>query len=246
VGRADRASGWLQDRLPTRLQGRVALGARELVLLVLVAAVGLAVAAVVVLRSGSGRDPVTLAGDDSGSPGALLSIAPTGAGPATSVAAGSPAPGSAGTGATAATGGSVTVDVSGRVRRPGVVTLPAGSRVIDALRRAGGPRGRVDLTSLNLARVLADGEQIVVGRPTVGVAASAAGTPGAPPGGPLVNINTAGPTELEELPGVGPVTAQKILAWRSAHGTFSSVDELLEVDGIGEKTLADMAPYVTL
>jgi competence protein ComEA len=159
-------------------------------------------------------------------------VAPTGSGTPLAVASGSAA--------------AVTVDVAGRVRRPGVVTLPAGSRVIDALRRAGGPRGHVDLTGLNLARVLTDGEQILVGRAAVGVAASAAGTPGASPGGPLVNLNTATQDQLEQLPGVGPVTAQKILAWRAAHGAFSSVDELLEVDGIGETTLADLAPYVTL
>jgi len=141
----------------------------------------------------------------------------------------------------------VTVDVAGRVRRPGVISLPAGSRVIDALHRAGGPRGHVDLTPLNLARVLTDGEQILVGRNALpGLAASAAAEPGQPPGGPLVDINTATEDQLEQLPGVGPVTAQKILTWRGAHGRFSSVDELLEVDGIGDKTLADLAPYVTL
>jgi competence protein ComEA len=242
VAPAARATGWLEDRLPTTLRGRVQLGARELAVLAVVAAVGLVVAAVVVLRSGAGREPVSApttplastsaTAPTTGAPGALVPVAPTGSGTPLAVASGSAA--------------AVTVDVAGRVRRPGVVTLPAGSRVIDALRRAGGPRGHVDLTGLNLARVLTDGEQILVGRAAVGVAASAAGTPGASPGGPLVNLNTATQDQLEQLPGVGPVTAQKILAWRAAHGAFSSVDELLEVDGIGEKTLADLAPYVTL
>jgi competence protein ComEA len=144
----------------------------------------------------------------------------------------------------------VTVDVAGKVRRPGVATLPAGSRVVDALRRAGGARGGVDLSGLNLARVLVDGEQILVGRRTAAAApgglAASASTAAPPATGTLVNLNTATAEELDTLPGVGPVTAQKILQWRAAHGAFSAVDELLEVDGIGEKTLADLAPLVTL
>jgi competence protein ComEA len=139
------------------------------------------------------------------------------------------------------------VDVAGKVRRPGVATLPAGSRVVDAIRRAGGARPGVDLTSLNLARVLTDGEQILVGvAPAPGVAASASSRPGAGSGDALVDLNTATLEQLDTLPGVGPVTAQKILEWRTAHGSFSAIDELLEVDGIGEKTLADMAPHLTL
>ena len=108
-------------------------------------------------------------------------------------------------------GNTVTVDVAGKVRRPGVRTLPAGSRVVDALERAGGPRGRVDLTGLNLARVLVDGEQILVGKPAApgGIAAGVASN--APPSaGSLVNLNTATGEQLETLPGVGPVTAEKI------------------------------------
>ena len=113
--------------------------------------------------------------------------------------------------------------------------------------RRAGPRSGVDLSSLNLARVLVDGEQILVGRgaPGGGIAAGTSTTAPDPVGG-LVNLNTADGIQLDTLPGVGPVTAQKILDWRAAHGAFSSVDELLEVDGIGEKTLADLAPHVTL
>jgi competence protein ComEA len=139
----------------------------------------------------------------------------------------------------------VVVDVAGKVRRPGIVRLPAGSRVQDAIRRAGGPRPGVTLTSLNLARQLVDGEQVLVGQPVVpGVAPNAVA--GSPAAGALVNLNAAGLSELDTLPGVGPVTAQKILDWRTEHGSFTSVDELLEVDGIGDKTLADIAPHVTL
>jgi competence protein ComEA len=82
--------------------------------------------------------------------------------------------------------------------------------------------------------------------PAPGVAASASSQPGASIDGALVNLNSATLEQLDSLPGVGPVTAQKILDWRSTHGAFTSIDELLEVDGIGEKTLADMAPHLTL
>lgn len=166
----------------------------------------------------------------------------------------SPAAGAAAGSTASPTAGTVTVDVAGKVRRPGVATLPAGSRVVDALEKAGGPRGRVDVTGLNLARVLVDGEQILVGRAAQaatgvqpgGLAASASTAAPDVTSGALVNINTATSGQLDTLPGVGPVTAQKILDWRAANGAFSSVDELLEVDGIGEKTLADIAPRVTL
>ena len=137
------------------------------------------------------------------------------------------------------------VDVAGKVRRPGIAVLPPGSRVVDALEAAGGARRGVDLTGLNLARLVVDGEQILVGvAPAPGVAGSL-GTP-PPEGASLVNLNTADQAALETLPGVGPVTAEAILAWRTDNGGFTSVDELLEVDGIGEATLEDLAPLVTL
>lgn len=233
-----RASAWLQERLPATLQGRVSLGSSHLAVLALVAALGLAVTAFLVLRSrpeGAVVPPPRSAGalvTPSAVPGAP-SGAPSGTGTAGATPAATPA-------------GTVVVDVAGKVRRPGVVTLPAGSRVVDALRRAGGARDRVDLTSLNLARVLTDGEQVLVGiQPPPGVAPAAAGASRAG-GGPLVNLNTATVVELEALPGVGPVTAGKIARWRDEHGGFTAVDDLLEVDGIGEKTLADLAPHVTL
>ena len=137
------------------------------------------------------------------------------------------------------------VDVAGKVRRPGIAVLPAGSRVVDALDAAGGARRGVDLTGLNLARLVVDGEQILVGvAPAPGVAGDLGTAP--PEGASLVNLNTADQTVLETLPGVGPVTAEAILAWRTDNGGFTSVDELLEVDGIGEATLDDLAPLVTL
>jgi competence protein ComEA len=220
---------WLWDRLPASLVGRVSLGVGHVAVLAVVAAVALAVTAFLVVRAKPTVRPVPQAHT---SPASGPSATP--AGPASPPASG------------ATPSGSVVVDVAGKVRRPGVATLPAGSRVVDAIRRAGGARPGVDLTSLNLARVLTDGEQILVGEPAAGgVAASASSQPGAA-ADTLVNLNTATLDQLDTLPGVGPVTAQKILDWRTSHGSFTAIDELLEVDGIGEKTLADMAPHLTL
>lgn len=176
-------------------------------------------------------------------------VARTSGGVPVAASSGGPSPAVASGGVATATK-VVVVDVSGKVRHPGIATLPAGARVVDALRRAGGARAGVDLSALNLARVLVDGEQILVGvAPPAGAAAPAgsAGRSGsAPPTGVLVNLNTATATDLEGLPGVGPVTAQKVIAWRTAHGSFTAIDELLEVPGIGPKTLAEIAPGVTL
>jgi len=141
----------------------------------------------------------------------------------------------------------VTVDVAGNVRKPGIAVLPPGSRVVDAVEAAGGARRGVDLASLNLARLLVDGEQILVGVPVPsGVVGSLGATPGAGESGPLVNLNTADLAALETLPGVGPVTAGAIMTWRTEHGGFTAVEELLEVDGIGDATLAEIAPHVTI
>lgn len=159
------------------------------------------------------------------------------------------APGEAKAGETSVRGGveEVVVDVAGKVRTPGIVVLPAGSRVVDALEAAGGARRGVDLTSLNLARRLVDGEQILVGKsPAAGVgAAPSSGVPSAPAGA-LVNLNSASQAELETLPGIGPVTAAAIVEWRERHGGFTAVEDLLEVDGIGEVTLERLAPLVSV
>jgi competence protein ComEA len=126
----------------------------------------------------------------------------------------------------------VVVDVAGKVRRPGIVRLPFGSRVYDALRLAGGPLPGASTDGLNLARKLADGEQVVVGVPT----AAAGGSAGA--AGGLLDLNAADLGALDGLPGIGPVLAQKILDWRTEHGRFASVDQLREVGGIGESKYA--------
>jgi competence protein ComEA len=144
-------------------------------------------------------------------------------------------------------GGRVFVHVAGEVRRPGVYTLHAGSRVADAVRRAGGARRHADLSAVNLAARLEDGRQVLVPRRTPAGAppatAAAPGTPGAPAAVP-VDLNTATLEQLDTLDGVGPVTAQKILEYRQEHGGFGSVDELGEVPGIGEKRLAALRDHV--
>ncbi|GAB3435992.1 ComEA family DNA-binding protein [Actinophytocola sediminis] len=139
-------------------------------------------------------------------------------------------------GATApAADSSIVISVVGRVTTPGLVTLPGGSRVADALEAAGGPVPGANLGNLNLARRLGDGEQIYVGVPAppgaeVAAAAPADGQPGA---AARVDLNTATLATLDTLPGVGPVTAQRILDWRTQHGRFASVEQLREIEGIG-------------
>lgn len=141
----------------------------------------------------------------------------------------------------------VIVDVAGWVRRPGVYEFAPGDRVIDAVRRAGGARRGADLTSLNLAAPLADGTQIVVARPGAtapgGVGSTGTGTTGPTT---LINVNTAGETELETLPGVGPVTAAAIIDYRTQNGPFATVDDLIDVSGIGPSTLEQIRPFATV
>ncbi|MFC8274932.1 helix-hairpin-helix domain-containing protein [Streptomyces sp. NPDC057271] len=139
----------------------------------------------------------------------------------------------------AASPSGVVVDVSGKVRRPGVLTLPTGSRVADALRAAGGVRPGTDLTGLNRARILMDGEQVAVGVPAAAVVGGGAGVgtgtgPAAGTRAAPLSLNVATVEQLDTLPGVGPVLAQHIVDHRTEHGGFRSVAELREVNGIGD------------
>lgn len=209
------------------------------------------VAIVAVLLLGLGVAAVSLGGD--------------GAEPLTSVAAGEeptsgtagpfgeggpePTPAGSGQGPTAGAspGGGLLVHVVGAVAEPGLVTVPDGARVADALRAAGGTTDKADLTAVNLARTVVDGEQLYVPEPgevVPGADAPATGgetTPGAPgAAGGAVDVNTADAVALEALPGVGPSIAQAIVEWREANGPFASVDELEDVPGIGPATLDEI------
>lgn len=224
---ARRSHRWIDV---SSLHGRVGLTAAQVAALAVLVAVGLAVTAWWIVR------------DD---PGAVVAT-PVGGPALVTPADESTTPGGAGASVSAGPVTELVVDVTGKVRHPGIVVLPPGSRVADALKAAGGPRRQANLRLLNRARLVVDGEQIVVGEPAPpGLAASSAPVPGAPAVS-LINLNSATGTELQELPGVGPVTAEAILTWREANGGFRSVDQLLDVDGIGEKTLAQLAPLVTL
>lgn len=161
------------------------------------------------------------------------------------------------------------VSVVGLVHRPGLVTLAPQSRVADAIAKAGGARGGADLLSLNLAQPLRDGDQVLVGfadpnggpqmrsavvavdgaggapaRTTTGTTTPGSASPSAGTG--PINLNTATEAELDTLPGVGPVTAAAIIAWRQANGSFASVDQLAEVDGIGPARLEKLKDRVTV
>src|SRR3954451_13867689 len=138
----------------------------------------------------------------------------------------------------------VVVDVVGAVRWPGLYRLPPDSRIADALTRAGGATRKADLAQVNLAAPIADGEQIVVPQRGAVVGAAVPGT--AAPGAPSapVQLSTATVEQLDSLPGVGPVTAQKILDYRQKHGAFQSVDELDAVPGIGPKRLEELGGVV--
>jgi len=130
----------------------------------------------------------------------------------------------------------VVVAVAGRVVRPGLISLPSGARVADALDAAGGPLPGTDLSTLNLARKVVDGELI-----TVGVSA-----PSGSSGGGLVNLNTATLEQLQTLPGVGPVLAQRIMEYRERHGGFASVADLRQVTGIGDARYDELKSLVTV
>jgi competence protein ComEA len=142
----------------------------------------------------------------------------------------------------------VVVHVAGAVRKPGLYEFPHGARIADAIETAGGASTRADLDALNLAELLVDGSQIVVPRTESGMPGSATtvGAPGSSASPTVVSLNGADTAMLETIPGIGPVTAQAIVDHRSQIGGFGSVDELLDVDGIGPATLESIRPYLSL
>ena len=221
---------------------RIGLGAAVVVLLVL--AVGSVVATAVATGGGAGETEITAAASPGGPDGDEAGAAATGA--------------TAGSG----TAGSLFVHVHGHVARPGLYEVPAGARVVDVVAAAGGFAPGADEAGVNLARPVVDGEQLRV--PAVGEVvdggggagatggggggggAGGASGSGAAAGGGLVDLNRADATGLQALPGVGPATSAAIIEWREGSGGFRSVDDLLEVPGIGEKTLETLRPLVTV
>ena len=145
-------------------------------------------------------------------------------------------------------GGALVVHVAGAVRQPGVYRMRAGSRVDEAVTRAGGPRRRADLSALNLTAELEDGRQVLVPLRVAAAAGGGTATAGAAPATPGVplNLNTATPEQLDELDGIGPATAEQIVAYREAHDGFGSIEELDQVPGIGEIRLASLRDQVRL
>ncbi len=232
--------GWVEDRLPDSWRGRVRLGPAQVGAVALLLAMGVLLAAWSLTRTSEQLVPAVSA--------PVVSPVTEGA-DLSDVASQSPVAGAAPASQPVSDGATdVVVDVQGAVRHPGIVVLPPGARVVDALEEAGGYTGKKHLLRLlNLARPLVDGEQVLAGRSS-GAATTVPGaqSPVAGEGQALVSLNTADQTALETLPGVGPVTAAAILQWRAENGAFTSVDQLIEVSGIGEKTLAQIAPFVTL
>ncbi|WP_354608275.1 ComEA family DNA-binding protein [Streptomyces panacea] len=234
-GRRERVWVAVRERLPLWVQLRCGLEPKTLAALVVVLVVAVVLA---VQHFWSGR-PQSVSAPET------VREAAAATGPARDPVppSGTSGPSSAG----ASPAGRVVVDVSGKVRSPGVRRLPTGSRVTDALRAAGGAEPGADLTGLNRARVLVDGEQVVVGGPAPpGQVAAAPGTGVAGPEGAPVSLGTATVEQLDTLPGVGPVLARHIIDYRTQHGGFSSVDQLREVNGIGERRFADIEPRVRL
>ncbi|MCX5382488.1 ComEA family DNA-binding protein [Streptomyces sp. NBC_00083] len=259
-----RAWAAVRERLPLWAQSRLGLAPRSLAALcvVLLVAAGFAVQHFWSGRPQSVRAPDLVDGPAPPVPAAKAAGNGSPRGPgggargATSGTAGAAATPGPVANAVPSPAGVLVVDVGGKVQRPGVYRLPAGSRVADALTAAGGVRGGADLTGLNRARLLTDGEQVLAGVPGTALAGPGGGTlssggAGSGPGGPggtsgPVSLNSASAEQLDTLPGVGPVLARHIVDYRAQHGGFRSVDELREVKGIGEGKFNDLQALVRL
>jgi competence protein ComEA len=229
-GRSRRGRVALADLVPQSLRGaRVDPGRRGATALALVAALAAALAALGVWIERPRAEPV----------GALPAVAI--AEPSATARPREPA-------SAPASAGPIVVSVSGKVRRPGLVQVPDGARVADVLAAAGGALPGVDLAPLNLARRVSDGEQVAVGVPPVAAempaGAAAPGGKAGPPG--KLDLNSASAEQLDALPGVGPVTAARIVEWRTRNGRFSRVEQLREIEGIGERRLGQLRELVVV
>ncbi|MDA0563991.1 ComEA family DNA-binding protein [Streptomonospora sp. S1-112] len=240
-----RPSRWaaLIERFAPRLADQPPLGSSGLLVLVCVCVVAVGVTGWFLLQSRPAPDAEAMPRLEAGA-SPVAASADGRPGPVPSAAAPSPP------------SGKVTVHVGGDVAAPGVYTLPSGARVADAIEKAGGTAEGADTGTLNLARVLVDGEQLLVGEtpapvpPVPGASAApapgAGGAPGGVPGaatGPI-DLNTATADQLQQLPGVGPVLAERIIAFRTQNGGFTAVEQLQDVSGIGEKRYAELSPLV--
>lgn len=210
-------------------------GGPGLRILVLFGVLAAAIAGFVVWRTRPVAEPVTAP--------VPMSAAMASTGPENTASA-SVRSGSARTAASPTPTASVIVYVTGKVRRPGVLALPTGSRVVDAVEAAGGVKKGADPGGVNLARRLVDGEHIIVGADAP--AGGGAQPSSQPDGGGVVNLNTATVEQLNTLPGVGEVLARRIIDFRDAHGGFGSVEQLRQVSGIGEKKFAELRDKVTV
>jgi competence protein ComEA len=251
--------GALEPGGPSLSDARCNPGGRGVLAMAVVTAVTVLVAGGWVLAA----RPRPMLAADSAPVGSLASSAASSA-PAPGGSLTSPRAGRSGPAAPVTGSPQVVVDVAGKVRKPGVYRLPAGSRVNDAVRAAGGLLSGVDPALVNQARKLADGEQLLIGLATpadgdTGAASAGGGAPagggpgigGPAAGGPAagdgpLDLNSATLAQLDSLPGVGPVLAQRIVDWRTEHGRFDSVEQLNSVSGIGDSKFADLKPLVVL
>ena len=247
--------------VPVAFRGaRVAVSVRAVVAFVLVLVVAAVFFAVRVARAQQAAAPQSVpTGEGLVARESVPAAFATGATGAAGATPGDPSQ-TSGASARGSPGRLVVIDVVGQVARPGVVTVPDGSRVVDVLAAVGGALAGADVQRLNLARLVADGEQVFVPRPGEtppvlvgalsgagsgsGAGSAGTGAGGAPAAVALVDLNTATLAALDTLPGVGPILAQRILDWRAQHGRFASVDELGEVSGIGDKLLEQIRPKV--
>jgi competence protein ComEA len=239
------ARAWVEDRLPLAAHGLLRRVSRGTVLTVVAVIVVALLGVVVVMHHRSVGSPAYAGASWPGS---------SSPDPSAAAAASAPSESSSASGTTGGGGSadSIVVDVGGRVRRPGLVTLPPGSRVADAIAAAGGALRRKDVSTTDLAAKVGDGQLLLIGTAASSGSAAPSGVTssdgssadGSGSSAP-VSLSSADLTTLETLPGVGPVTAQKIIDWRTAHNGFASIEQLQQVPGIGPSHYAEVQALVT-